>query len=157
MMPNGTGMEGHGFTDSEVRDLKKRIDELENTLAKQYGVEQSEMLAERLKNYGPFELHSVTVEALWRIIQGGHNAQALDSVHNEGLRMIVHKIGRIVTGNPFYADSWEDIAGYAKRVADYNRKTPRPTSAEPKVKYNPTEKLPIISEGEKDPQGFYKP
>ena len=32
--------------------------------------------------------------------------------------MICHKIGRIVNGDPDYADSWIDIAGYAKLVAD---------------------------------------
>jgi hypothetical protein len=32
--------------------------------------------------------------------------------------MIAHKIGRIVNGDPRYADSWVDIAGYAKLVAD---------------------------------------
>ena len=32
--------------------------------------------------------------------------------------MIFHKIGRIVNGDPNYADSWHDIAGYAKLVED---------------------------------------
>jgi len=32
--------------------------------------------------------------------------------------MIAHKIGRILNGDPNYADSWIDIAGYAKLVAD---------------------------------------
>jgi hypothetical protein len=32
--------------------------------------------------------------------------------------MVVHKIGRILNGDPHYADSWVDIAGYAKLVAD---------------------------------------
>ena len=36
----------------------------------------------------------------------------------EALFMIAHKIGRIVNGDPWYADSWVDIAGYAKLVAD---------------------------------------
>jgi hypothetical protein len=36
----------------------------------------------------------------------------------EALEMIAHKIGRIVNGDPDYADSWIDIAGYAKLVAD---------------------------------------
>ena len=36
----------------------------------------------------------------------------------EALEMIAHKIGRILNGDPNYADSWIDIAGYAKLVAD---------------------------------------
>jgi hypothetical protein len=36
----------------------------------------------------------------------------------EALEMIAHKIARIVNGDPNYADSWLDIAGYAQLVAD---------------------------------------
>ena len=32
--------------------------------------------------------------------------------------MIFHKIGRIINGDPDYADSWHDIAGYAQLVAN---------------------------------------
>lgn len=34
----------------------------------------------------------------------------------EALEMIVHKIGRIISGNPHFRDHWADIAGYAKLV-----------------------------------------
>ena len=36
----------------------------------------------------------------------------------EALEMIAHKIARILNGDPDYADSWHDIAGYAQLVAD---------------------------------------
>ena len=32
--------------------------------------------------------------------------------------MIVHKLARIVNGNPDKVDSWVDIAGYATLVAE---------------------------------------
>jgi hypothetical protein len=32
--------------------------------------------------------------------------------------MILHKIARIVNGDPNWSDSWRDIAGYATLVAD---------------------------------------
>lgn len=32
--------------------------------------------------------------------------------------MIFNKVARILNGNPNYADSWVDIAGYAKLVSD---------------------------------------
>ncbi len=35
----------------------------------------------------------------------------------EALEMIIHKVGRIVNGNPDKIDHWIDIAGYAKLVA----------------------------------------
>lgn len=36
----------------------------------------------------------------------------------EALEMLAHKIGRILNGDPDYADSWDDIAGYATLVAN---------------------------------------
>lgn len=44
--------------------------------------------------------------------------RSLDPDQKEALEMIVHKIGRILNGDPDYADSWHDIAGYAKLVED---------------------------------------
>jgi len=42
----------------------------------------------------------------------------LDADQQEALEMIAHKIARILNGDPNYVDSWVDIAGYAKLVAD---------------------------------------
>lgn len=41
----------------------------------------------------------------------------------EAIEMICHKLARIVNGDPYYADSWTDIAGYAKLVADRLERT----------------------------------
>jgi len=38
----------------------------------------------------------------------------LTDTQKECLDMIVHKIGRIVSGESGHADHWQDIAGYAK-------------------------------------------
>lgn len=43
----------------------------------------------------------------------------------EALEMIVHKMGRIVNGNPNKIDHWVDIAGYATLVADRLNGNPR--------------------------------
>ena len=43
---------------------------------------------------------------------------AMDYDMREALGMIQHKIARILNGDPTYADSWHDIAGYAKLVDD---------------------------------------
>ena len=34
----------------------------------------------------------------------------------EALEMVVHKIGRILNGDPDYQDSWTDIIGYTRLV-----------------------------------------
>jgi len=40
----------------------------------------------------------------------------LEPVVKESLEMIMHKVGRIVNGNPYEPDHWHDIAGYAQLV-----------------------------------------
>ena len=42
----------------------------------------------------------------------------MPTVHREALEMIVHKIARIVNGDPNYIDNWIDICGYSKLVID---------------------------------------
>ena len=77
-------------------------------------------LAERGSKYGKFIDHATITQKLKRVLHE-HAARhdksfALDQA--EALDMICHKLGRIVNGDPDYADSWVDIAGYAKLVAD---------------------------------------
>jgi sulfur carrier protein ThiS len=36
----------------------------------------------------------------------------------ESLDMIANKIARIVNGDPYYKDSWQDIAGYAQLIVN---------------------------------------
>ena len=42
----------------------------------------------------------------------------LSSSQWESLEMVAHKIGRILNGDPNYADSWVDIAGYAQLIVN---------------------------------------
>lgn len=44
--------------------------------------------------------------------------QRLTTCQRESLDMIVHKIGRILAGDPDFRDHWDDIAGYAHLVAE---------------------------------------
>lgn len=77
-------------------------------------------LEERSQRYGKFTGHARITQELKRVISnhtletGGHLAPD----QQEALDMICHKIGRILNGDPNYADSWHDIAGYAQLVAD---------------------------------------
>lgn len=78
------------------------------------------VLAERGARYGKFTGHAQVTQNMKALI-----SQSLKTRHKvlhpdqqEALDMICHKIGRIVNGDPNYADSWVDIAGYAKLVAD---------------------------------------
>lgn len=78
------------------------------------------ILTERGDRYGSFLGHAHVTIALKQVL---HNKIAQRDLHLfpdqiEALDMICHKLGRIVNGDPHYADSWIDIAGYAKLVAD---------------------------------------
>lgn len=75
-------------------------------------------LAERGKRYGEFPDHATVTQQLKRVMYGFNPALRLADDQKEALDMIAHKLGRIINGDPDYADSWVDIAGYAKLVAD---------------------------------------
>ena len=78
-------------------------------------------LAERGSRYGKFKDHAEITQKLKRAIFRHMNTVSrvdLAADQLEALEMICHKIGRIVNGDPDYVDSWVDIAGYAKLVAD---------------------------------------
>jgi hypothetical protein len=76
------------------------------------------VLDERGTRYGPFTGHARITQHLKAVMFTYRNKQDLDDDMVEALEMIAHKIGRILNGDPHYADSWVDIAGYAKLVAD---------------------------------------
>ena len=77
-------------------------------------------LDERAQDYGKFKDGAALMQAIKRTLADHariHNKTFSDDQW-EALEMIVHKIGRIVNGNPDKVDSWVDIAGYATLVAD---------------------------------------
>jgi hypothetical protein len=77
-------------------------------------------LTERGKRYGVFKDHAVKTQQIKRLFhdQCGLRWGAMKDDQREALEMIAHKLGRIFNGDPDYADSWHDIAGYAQLVAD---------------------------------------
>ena len=80
----------------------------------------TETLEERGSRYGSFVGHAevtINLKHLCREELERRDKQ-LAPDQQEALDMIFHKIGRIVNGDPDYADSWHDIAGYAQLVAD---------------------------------------
>ena len=77
-------------------------------------------LRERGERYGTFVGHANVTQRLKSVIWFCLKARGkqLADDQQEALDMICHKVGRIVNGDPDYADSWHDIAGYAQLVAD---------------------------------------
>lgn len=73
-------------------------------------------LEERGSRYGVFKDHAQITQQLKKAMRPYEHKLTYDQ--QEALEMIFHKVGRILNGDPNYADSWVDIAGYAKLVAD---------------------------------------
>ena len=76
------------------------------------------ILKERGSNYGDFGDHAMMSQHMKQVIQHGNGTRNMRAFQREAISMIIHKIARIANGDPDYRDSWEDIAGYAKLVAD---------------------------------------
>jgi hypothetical protein len=75
-------------------------------------------LIQRGKRYGKFIDQSTIVQNLKYHMNKTEGWLKLNDDQKEALDMIANKIGRILNGDPNYADSWHDIAGYAKLVED---------------------------------------
>ena len=81
----------------------------------------------RANNYGKFKDGAALMQAIKRELASHaakHDKTFADDQW-EALEMIVHKIGRIVNGNPDVVDHWVDIAGYATLIADRLEGHPR--------------------------------
>lgn len=75
-------------------------------------------LQERGERYGEFPQHAHYTQHMKTLFKTSPNWINMSPAKKESLEMIAHKIGRILNGDPDYADSWHDIAGYAKLVED---------------------------------------
>lgn len=123
----GTVAKKFGITPSLGYQLRKKA------LANQIGVfappemvpmpettQVDAVLDSRAVDYGAFKDGAALMQSIKRTMAAhaaNHNKTFADDQW-EALEMIVHKIGRIVNGNPDKVDHWTDIAGYAKLVAD---------------------------------------
>lgn len=80
----------------------------------------TKILQERGKRYGEFKDHAFIAQQLKTVISDEckKRNKYLAYDQKEALDNIFGKIARIINGDSNYADSWVDIAGYAKLVAD---------------------------------------
>ena len=90
-------------------------------------------LAERESTYGNFADHAKITQNIKEAMWNSPNWQKMSADKKEALEMVAHKIGRILNGDPEYHDSWHDVIGYTKLVADTliekeNKEVPPPTS-----------------------------
>ena len=75
-----------------------------------------EVLNQRQSTYGSFTKNAEVSQMLKYFMTQGTNYKQMPVPHREALEMIVHKIARIVNGDPNYIDNWVDIIGYSQLV-----------------------------------------
>lgn len=90
-------------------------------------------LDERGSRYGDFSDHARlcvqlkdTLRFHWQnktLVATGSEIQIhpwvhLSAVQQQAIEVICDKLARILNGDPYYADNWHDIQGYAKLVED---------------------------------------
>jgi hypothetical protein len=76
------------------------------------------ILTVRAKTHGDFTDNARVAQDLKRIMHSQVGWDKLTDVQREALHMILHKIARIIAGNPNVKDHWDDIAGYAKLASE---------------------------------------
>ncbi len=81
-------------------------------------------LAERGNRYGSFSEHARISQNIKSAMADSPNWDRLSPDKKETLEMLAHKSARILNGDPEYHDSWHDIVGYAKLIADSLLKKP---------------------------------
>lgn len=79
-------------------------------------------LSLRGERYGEFKDHASISQGLKAVMRAAPKWALLSADKKEALEMVVHKIARILNGDPEYVDSWHDIVGYASLVEAKLRK-----------------------------------
>lgn len=76
----------------------------------------NELLHLRGLEHGDFTDQARITQELKDVMHATPNWEKLSPIQKEALEMNVHKIARILAGNPDSIGHWEDIAGYATLV-----------------------------------------
>lgn len=87
------------------------------------GMDIDEVLERRGKRYGEYQNVSQLSQALKEALHVAPSWQQMEPYMQESLDMICNKLARICNGDPYYDDSWRDIAGYAQLVVIELEKT----------------------------------
>lgn len=81
-------------------------------------LELEQTIAQRRGRYGPLIESGEVAMKLEDYLRSLPGWQNLAYDQRESLAMVMHKISRIMCGDPDYDDSWIDIAGYAQNVVN---------------------------------------
>lgn len=121
------GVVGVGFTETEafLHALNRHPEEQEMGKFKdlaitmeEAGMDVRDVLNQRGTRYGQYLDVSSTSQTLKEYMRERPSYDEMEAYMQESLDMVANKLSRILNGDPYYIDSWRDIAGYAQLVVD---------------------------------------
>lgn len=77
----------------------------------------NQVLEERHKTHGSYADHAAMAQMLKEAARQGVMYDKLSAMEKESIDMILHKVARVLSGNPHFKDHWVDISGYATLIA----------------------------------------
>lgn len=78
----------------------------------------AQILEQRKSQHGDLLTQSTVSQGLKDAMRNNPKWIELKPDQKESLEMIVHKIARILAGDPNFVDHWDDISGYSILVAN---------------------------------------
>lgn len=81
-------------------------------------MEITQILEQRRNQHGDLIAQSEISQCMKDKMRSTANWKDLKADQKECLEMVVHKIARILAGDPNFVDHWDDVAGYAILVAN---------------------------------------
>lgn len=81
-------------------------------------MDTNELLTQRNRTHGDYREQSRITQEFKRLMRDTPNWRGLSDSEKDSLEMVAVKVGRILAGNPHFKDHWDDIAGYAKLIAN---------------------------------------
>lgn len=82
------------------------------------------LLQERGSTHGDFTDNARISQEIKRVMYSSKNWNEMHDIHREALEYIAGKIGRILSGQWDFQDSYDDIAGYAQLPKKFNHGKP---------------------------------
>lgn len=86
------------------------------------------LLEERGTRYGTFAANAEIAQKIKGVLHSHPNWESMPFDNRQALDVIFDKVARMMTGDPDYLDSWNDIIGYATLVANRIKNDERDSS-----------------------------
>lgn len=95
-----------------------KVKNIATSIMESTGMDVTEILKQRGDKYGEYKDVALTAQCLKHNVRSGKTFSQQEAYMSESLDLICNKMSRIVNGDPYYIDSWKDIAGYAQLVVN---------------------------------------